>query len=222
MTEVLGKKIGYVFSDAGLLETALTHSSTQNDQKDNERLEFLGDRVLGLAVADLLFAAYPHEPEGSLAKRHTGLVQQEALVNVAREIDLAAHVRLSAGEMKSGGQQKDKILADAMEALIGAIYLAGGLAAAEAFIGRFWQAGLQSQGLPPEDSKSLLQEWAQGRGLPLPEYKLITRAGSDHEPTFEMEVSVATIGSASAIANSKRGAEKEAATKMLEKIGTGK
>jgi len=174
--------------------------------------------VLGLAIADLLFAAYPDEPEGGLAKRHTGLVQQEALVGVARDIDLAAHVRLSAGEMKSGGQQKDKILADALEALIGAIYLDGGFAAAEAFIERSWYTRLQSQTLPPEDSKSLLQEWAQGRGLPLPEYKLIGRSGSDHEPTFEMEVTVDTVGSASAIANSKRGAEKEAATKMLQKI----
>jgi ribonuclease-3 len=220
MADTLAAKIGYVFSDPALLETALTHSSTQNDQKDNERLEFLGDRVLGLAVADLLFAAYPDEPEGSLAKRHTGLVQQEALVNVARETGLAAHLKLSAGEMKSGGQQKDKILADAVEALMGAIYLDGGFAAAQVFIARFWKAMLQSQALPPEDAKSLLQEWAQGRGLPLPEYRLLGKSGSDHAPSFEIEVSVESAGKASAVAASKRAAEKEAAAKMLEKIGS--
>jgi ribonuclease-3 len=222
MADTLAAKIGYAFSDPVLLETALTHSSTQNDQKDNERLEFLGDRVLGLAVADMLFAAYPQEPEGSLAKRHTGLVQQEALVNVAREAGLAAYLKLSAGEMKSGGQQKDKILADAMEALIGAIYLDGGFAAAAAFIARFWRAMLQNQALPPEDAKSLLQEWAQGRGLPLPEYKLLGKSGSDHAPSFEIEVSVVGAGTASAKAANKRAAEKEAAAKMLEKIGVGK
>jgi len=219
MTEVLGRKIGYVFSDPALLETALTHSSTQNDKSDNERLEFLGDRVLGLAVADLLFAAYPDEAEGSLAKRHTGLVQQEALVSVAQSIGLAEHLKLSAGEIKSGGHKKEKILADAVEALLGAIYLDGGFKAAAAFIVRFWGEMLQGQTLPPEDAKSLLQEWAQGRGLPLPEYKLLGKSGSDHAPSFEIEVSVESVGSTSATAASKRTAEKEAALKMLEKIG---
>jgi ribonuclease-3 len=175
--------------------------------------------VLGLAVADLLFASFPDEPEGSLAKRHTGLVQQEALVNVAREIGLAEHVKLSAGEMKSGGSKKDKILADAVEALIGAIYLDGGFDAASAFIARFWGTMLKNQALPPEDAKSLLQEWAQGRGLPLPEYKLLGKSGSDHAPSFEIEVSVESLGKTSATAASKRAAEKEAAQKMLEKIG---
>jgi ribonuclease-3 len=219
MTDILGGKIGYVFSDPALLETALTHSSTQNDKNNNERLEFLGDRVLGLAVADLLFTAYPQEPEGSLAKRHTGLVQQEALVNAAQAIGLAEHLKLSAGEMKSGGQKKEKILADGMEALIGAIYLDGGLEAAEGFIAKFWGGMLQGQALPPEDAKSLLQEWAQGRGLPLPEYKLLGKSGTDHAPSFEIEVSVEGIGKTSATAASKRSAEKEAAAKMLEKIG---
>jgi ribonuclease-3 len=219
MTDTLSGKIGYVFSDPALRDMALTHSSTLNDQSDNERLEFLGDRVLGLAVANLLFTAYPDEPEGSLAKRHTGLVQQEALVNVAREIELAEHLRLSAGEMKSGGHKKEKILADALEALIGAIYKDGGLEAAEIFVTRFWGAMLQSQAEPPEDAKSLLQEWAQGRGLPLPEYKLLGKSGTDHATLFEMEVSVESIGETSAIAASKRAAEKEAAMKMLEKIG---
>jgi ribonuclease-3 len=219
MTDTLASKIGYVFSDPVLRETALTHSSTQNDRSNNERLEFLGDRVFGLAVADLLMAAFPAEPEGSLAKRHTGLVQQEALVTVAQEIGLAEHLKLSAGEMKSGGQKKEKILADAVEALIGAIYLDGGFDAAKVFVEKFWGEMLQGQTLPPEDAKSLLQEWAQGRGLPLPEYRLLGKSGTDHAPVFEIEVFVESAGSASATAASKRAAEKEAALKMLQKIG---
>ena len=219
MTEGLGRKIGYVFSDPALCEMALTHSSTQNDGSNNERLEFLGDRVLGLAVADLLFAAFADEAEGGLAKRHTGLVQQEALVHVAQEIDLAQYLRLSAGETKSGGHKKDKILADAVEALIGAIYLDGGFKEAQVFVATFWGTMLHGQALPPEDAKSQLQEWAQGLGLSLPEYTLLGKSGTDHAPLFEIEVFVESVGKTSATAASKRAAEKEAALKMLQKIG---
>ena len=220
MADTLGRKIGYVFSDPALCETALTHSSTQNDLSNNERLEFLGDRVLGLAVADLLFSTFPDEEEGGLAKRHTGLVQQEALVSVAQALDLAMHLKLSAGEMKSGGHKKEKIIADAVEALIGAIYRDGGFKAAQAFVVRFWGPMLQRQVLPPEDAKSQLQEWAQGHGLPLPEYKMVNKSGTDHAPVFEIEVSVEGHGNAKAVAASKRAAEKDAALKMLQKIGT--
>ena len=220
MADTLGRKIGYVFSVPALCETALTHSSTQNDHSNNERLEFLGDRVLGLVVADLLFSTFPDEEEGSLAKRHTGLVQQEALVSVAQALDLAGYLKLSAGEMKSGGQKKEKILADAVEALIGAVYRDGGFKAAQGFVIKFWAPMLQSQTLPPEDAKSQLQEWAQGRGLPLPEYKMVSKSGTDHAPVFEIEVSVEGYGNAKAAAASKRAAEKEAALKMLQKIGT--
>jgi len=219
MAAALDRKMGYTFSDPALLETALTHSSTQNDRNNNERLEFLGDRVLGLAVAGLLFAAFPAEEEGGLAKRHTGLVQQEALVKVAQALDLAGHLKLSASEMKSGGQKKEKILADAVEALIGAIYLDGGFGAAEDFVTKFWGTMLHAQALPPEDAKSRLQEWAQAQSLPLPEYRLVGRSGSDHAPLFEIEVFVEGIGKAVAVAASKRAAEKAAALKMLEKMG---
>ncbi len=233
MPGALGGKTGYDFSNAALLETALTHASAQkktarkpppagadgNARDNNERLEFLGDRVLGLAVADLLIAAFPDEPEGSLAKRHTSLVQQQALVRVAREIDLATHLKLSAGEMKSGGQKKDKILADAVEALIGAIYLDGGFGAARNFVMKFWGAALQGQAQPPEDAKSQLQEWAQARALPLPEYKTVGKSGTAHAPQFEIEVSVKGHGKAAAVATSKRAAEKQAALKMLRRVG---
>lgn len=215
----LEKTIGYTFSERSLLDTALTHASVQRGADDNERLEFLGDRVLGLAVADLLFARFPDENEGSLAKRHTGLVQQTALAEVARAIGLADHLKLSAGEMKSGGQKKETIISDAIEALIGAIYRDGGFSAADAFIRRFWGEMMERQETPPEDSKSKLQEWAQEKSLPLPEYTLIKKSGSDHAPQFEIEVSLAGIGKASALAASKRVAEKNAAAKMLKIIG---
>jgi ribonuclease-3 len=217
MASGLEKKIRYIFSTPALLETALTHSSLQNDH--NERLEFLGDRVLGLAVADLLFSRFPAEAEGSLAKRHAMLVQQEALVQVAQEISLPEHLKLSPAEKKAGGNKKDKIVADALEALIGAIYIDSGPGPAQAFVAEFWGRMLQGQVLPPEDAKSQLQEWAQARGLPLPEYKTVGRSGSDHAPLFEIEVSVKGEGTACAAAASKRAAEKAAAHKMLEKIG---
>lgn len=219
MTAALDKKTGYTFSNAALLEKALTHSSIQNKKNDNERLEFLGDRVLGLVIAELLFKSFPDDVEGSLAKRHTALVQQDAIVKVAHEINLADHLRLSASEMKSGGQKKEKILSDAQEALIGAIYLDGGFSAAYAFVEKFWGPLLRQQITPPEDSKSRLQEWVQAKSLPLPVYKILSKSGIDHAPMFEIELSVESIGKTTATAPSKRAAEKAAALKMLEKIG---
>lgn len=219
MPGLLEKKIGYVFSDRTLLDTALTHSSLQSAVHDNERLEFLGDRVLGLVVADLLYGHFSGEKEGSLAKRHAALVQQEQLAKVALSLDLAGYLKLSPGEVKSGGQQKETILSDALEALIGAIYLDGGYQAAQGFIEKFWGVMLREQAVPPEDAKSKLQEWTQARSLPLPEYKLLQKSGTDHEPQFEVEVFVKGVGSATAAAASKRAAEKAVAVKMLEKIG---
>jgi ribonuclease-3 len=213
------KKTGYTFSDPSLLEMALTHASIKTGQYDNERLEFLGDRILGLAIADLLFRHFPTEKEGKLAKRHTGLVQQEALVRVSRNLGLAMHLKLSPSEMKSGGHQKEKILADALEALIGAIYVDGGFPAAFGFIEKFWGEMLRERAQPPEDAKSQLQEWAQAQGLPLPEYKQVARSGTDHAPLFEIQVSVKGKGSAAAKAASKRAAEKAAALLMLGKLG---
>ena len=219
MSGDLEKKIGYVFSDPSLLEKALTHSSARNKDCDNERMEFLGDRVLGLSVADLLFTCFPEEEEGSLAKRHAGFVQQKDLFLVAQMLGLANYMRLSAGEIKSGGRMKEKIISDAVEALIGAIYLDGGFDAAHNFVKKFWGERLRLQTSPPEDVKSKLQEWAQAKALPLPEYKLVSKSGTDHAPMFEMEVFVKDIGSTSAVAASKRTAEKAAAVAMLRKIG---
>ncbi len=218
--EALEQKIGYVFEDEGILETALTHASMQQKKFNNERLEFLGDRVLGLVIAGLLYRLFPSESEGDLAKRHTALVQQKALVSVAEELGLGGYLKMSSGEKKAGGLQKETILSNALEALIAAVYLDGGFEAAEEFVSSFWEPRIENTA-PPEDPKTLLQEWVQARGLPLPEYKVISRVGSDHAPQFEIEVSAGAHGSAIARASSKRAAEKEAAAALLLKI-TGK
>lgn len=212
------KTLDYVFEDVKLLEAALTHASLQKKEGDYERLEFLGDRVLGLVVAALLYKAFPAENEGDLAKRHTALVQQKTLVDVALALDLPSHLRLSSGERKAGGLHKDTILSDAVEALIGAIYLDGGYAKAEKFITRIWQDKLAAAA-PPEDAKTMLQEWAQARGLPLPEYRVLSKAGSDHAPVFEIGVEVEGFILISAKSSSKRQAEKDAAALMLKHIG---
>lgn len=219
MASAIEKKIFYTFKDPSLLERALTHASVQCISCHNERLEFVGDRVLGLVIADFLYNQFPEEDEGSLAKRHTGLVQQATLVKVASQLDLSSHLNLSPSEKKSGGQKKGAILADAVEALIGGIYYDGGFDAARSFVKKFWGDLISRQEEPPEDSKSKLQEWAQAKSLPLPEYKVIKKSGTDHSPKFEVEVTVESVGKASAAAASKRAAEKSAALKLLKKIG---
>ncbi len=215
---MLEDNIKYKFSDPKLLSLALTHSSLQKNGENNERLEFLGDRVLGLTIADVVFKKFKQEDEGSLAKRHTALVKQDALVVVAKEINLAEYLKLAAGEIKTGGKTKKAILADGVEALIGAMYLDGGFDSAYNFIKNFWTDMMNNQEDPPEDAKSKLQEWAQARALPLPKYTVVSRIGLDHDPRFEIEVSVDTVGSAKATAGSKRQAEKQAAIALLEII----
>ena len=213
----LQKKIGYRFADPELLDHALTHASVQGQEK-NERLEFVGDRVLGLVVASLLYQTFPDENEGDMAKRHTGLVQQQALVDIAAEIDLSSHIRVAGGERAAGGTQKDAIIADAMEALIGAVFLDGGYAAAEKLVTHFWAPHLHKQAAPPEDPKTRLQEWAQQRGLALPNYEVIDQQGPDHAPTFTVAVHVDGLSPGAGTAASKRAAEKAAATALLQMI----
>jgi ribonuclease-3 len=220
----LEKNIGHRFADAGLLRRALTHASHMAGQApgtgggDNERMEFIGDRVLGLAVADILYRAYPKENEGALAKRLTALVQQAALVQVALAIDLAPQLQLSAAERRQG--VKEAVLADAVEALIGAVYLDGGYAAAADMVTRLWQELLTSQTVPPEEAKTRLQEWAQARGLPLPQYDVIAQEGPPHAPLFTVRLTVEGQEPLTAAANSKRGAEKAAAAALLAQIDT--
>jgi ribonuclease III len=175
--------------------------------------------VLGLAVATLLYERFPDDNEGALAKRHTALVQQAALAAIAREIGLPDAVRLSDAERGAGGARKDAILADALEAVIAAVFVDGGFAAACGVVGRLFAARLLEDIAPPEDPKTMLQEWAQSRGLPLPSYEVTGQSGPDHAPLFRISVTVEGFAAEEAEAHSKRAAEKTAAARLLDKIG---
>lgn len=207
------------FADPALLEQALTHrSAAPRHDVGYERLEFLGDRVLGLIITDLLMAVFPDDNEGALARRLAELVRQETLADVARDIDLGRHVRLSRSEGESGGRENDAILSDVCEAVIAAIYLDAGLEAARQFIERCWRGRLDSASAPPQDAKTMLQEWAQGRGLPLPNYCVTERTGPDHAPEFTVTVTVEGHDPVAGAGPSKRTAEQAAAEVLLDRI----
>lgn len=211
----LQKTLAYNFKNKDLLNEALTHSSCQQTYS-YERLEFLGDRVLGLCMARLLFEAFPDETEGDLAKRHAALVQRKALYKVADKIKLGEYVSLSPNEAETGGRKKEAILADVIESLLGAIYLDGGYGEADKIV-RLWFSDLIHQfDAPPQDAKTKLQEYVQSLGLPLPEYKLESQKGPSHAPEFTISVSIKGQKKVSAAASSKRKAEKKAAEKLIE------
>lgn len=210
---------GHDFTDPGLLEQALTHPSAASPARpDNQRLEFLGDRVLGVIISEALMDAYPAAAEGELAPRFNSLVRREALAEVAGEIGLGHHLRLGRSENISGGRRKAAILADALEAVIAAVYLDGGLDAAKTFVLARWQGRILSVTTAPMDAKTRLQEWAQGRGMAPPEYVQVSRSGPDHAPVFVVEARLATGRNARGEARSKKLAEQAAATKLLEKL----
>lgn len=213
----LEERIGYHFRDSGLLALALTHPSIASAQ-NNQRLEFLGDAVLGLAVARILYDLYPNEQEGELARRHAALVRGETLTQMAREIGLGEEMRISAGERDAGGRNNASNLEDVLEALIGAMYLDGGLEAVEQFIVPRWRELAGKVATPPKDAKTSLQEWAQGRGLPVPAYQLIAQSGPAHAPEFTIEVTVQSYPPAQAKAASKRVAEQLAAADLLKRL----
>jgi ribonuclease III len=227
-------RLGYRFKDAALLDRALTHSSARvqraqaagkPDDKlgDNERLEFLGDRVLGLAIAELLSETFTAAAEGELARRFNNLVRGGTCADVARSWDLGQHVKLSDSEAENGGRDKDTILADACEAILAAIFLEAGFETARDIVRQHWTPRLNIQLKEPyADAKSALQEWAQGQGLALPVYKEISREGPDHAPVFTTEVRVDAKRSARGIGASKRIAEQAAATKLLSAAGVWK
>lgn len=207
-----------LFHDPALYTLALTHRSLAG-KANNQRLEFLGDRVLGLVIADMLYQSFPDENEGDMAKRHAGLVCGETLADVARMLELGENIQMAPSESHGGGRDNDSNLEDACEALIGALYLDGGLAAAEAFIREHWQPLLDAVKEPPKDAKTTLQEWAQARGYPVPDYTELARTGPDHAPVFTIEVSVSGITkTAKAKAGSKRSAERMAASALLEAL----
>jgi ribonuclease-3 len=221
--EALSDTLGHRFGNSQLLVEALTHrSATHGDNEcfDYERLEFLGDRVLGLVVADLLMETYPEEAEGTLARRFTGLVRREALEKVAESLDLGRFLRLSEGEERTGGRDNPGIQANACEAIIGALYRDGGLDVARRFILTNWEPLMAEAGSPARDAKTRLQEWAQARKVPLPRYTVVKEEGPSHEPVFTIEVSVRGLEPARATAGSKRRAEQDAAAALLEGLGS--
>ncbi len=211
----LSTALDYTFEDPGLLRQALTHGSVSSGPTTSyQRLEFLGDRVLGLVVADLLLANFPDEDEGALAKRLAALVSAETLVDVAKEIGLGDHIRVRGDD--GGMATAPGLLADVCEAVIAALYQDGGLSAARAFIARYWTQRLKDTLQPPSEPKTLLQEWAQARGHELPSYAEIKRAGPDHAPSFTVSVQIGDMVPAEGVGPTKRTAEKMAATKLLE------
>lgn len=221
MSDAIQERIGYRFRDAGLLKLALTHPSVAN-VKSNQRLEFLGDAVLGAVVAWIVYELYPEEKEGELARRQAALICGKTLTQVARDIALGDALQIGTSEVQSQGRDNASNLEDALEALIGAMYLDGGMAAAECFILPRWQALAKSVEAPPKDAKTGLQEWAQARGLPVPTYRVIETTGPAHAPQFTIEVSVEGYAPKHAKAASKRVAEQEAAGALLAELNDDK
>jgi ribonuclease III len=217
------KRIGYRFSNPALLEQALTHISAltgaRNRAGSYQRLEFLGDHVLGLVVSDMLFRAFAKADEGEMSRRLADLVRKEACADVGRALDLGAAIRLGASEANAGGRSRIAILADVCEAMIGAVFVDGGYPAAAALIERLWSERMRTPARPLRDSKTVLQEWAQARGLPTPAYREVERKGPDHNPEFRVTVELPNLAPAEGLGRSKRAAEQAAATAMLTHAG---
>jgi len=217
----LEARLGYGFADRSWLEKALTHSSAVSPSKRNahsyQRLEFLGDRVLGLVVADVLRLRLPEANEGDLSRALNTLVRKETCADVARDLDLGAWLRLGDSERRSGGAEKLAILADVSEAVIGAIYCDGGFAPAAAFVERTFGPLIDPQTIGRTDAKTALQEWAQARGLDPPTYDEVSRLGPDHAPSFKVSVNIAGYGVAESEGPSKKLAEHQAAETFLRR-----
>jgi ribonuclease-3 len=215
-------RLGHDFHDQAVFERALTHASVGDGGKakgrDNERLEFLGDRVLGLLTAERLIELDPNASEGDLAPRLNALVNRQTCARVGRRMEIGPALRLSGSESKAGGRDKDSILAGAVEAIIAALYLDGGLDAARTVFLRYWADEFDNLGAPrPKDAKTWLQEWAQGRGRPLPAYAVVSREGPDHAPRFRVEVKVEGFEPATGEGASRQAAEKAAAQALLDR-----
>ena len=214
-------RIGHEFRNPDFLVRAVTHSSLSSATRpSNERLEFLGDRVLGLSIATALFEADERAAEGQLAPRFNALVRQETCADVAREVGLGEVMKLGRSEMLSGGRRKEALLGDAMEAVIAAVYLDGGFDAARDLVLRLWNKRIEGVAEDARDAKTSLQEWAQARGLPPPKYAMIARSGPDHAPVFTIEAQLVTGESERATAGAKRQAEQAAAKALLTRMET--
>lgn len=225
----LKDRLGHAFRDPSLLEIALTHASVgegaERDPRgrpfvDNQRFEFLGDRVLGLLVADTLVRDFPDADEGEMSARLHGLVDKAACARVADAIGVGPAMRLSPGEAKQGGRRREGVLGDAMEALLAAVWLDGGIDAARSVFDRVWAVELTSAPRRTlSNPKSALQEWALKQGKPLPTYRVVERTGSDHAPTFTVEAEVAGLAPMQGKGRSRQDAEKTAATALLTREG---
>ena len=220
--------LGHGFARPELLREALTHRSAAHAQggfkgkgaktgASNERLEFVGDRVLGLLMAEWLAERFPREQEGELGRRLALLVSQPVLAEIAEAAGLPAVLSVPPGESRAGVRRRATVLSDAMEAAIGALYLDGGLDPARRFVRRAWAPAMEGQAEPPKDAKTALQEWAQGRGHDLPEYRVVSRDGPPHAPVFTIAVTIAGI-TGTGTAGNKRAAEQDAAQDLLGKL----
>lgn len=217
----LAERIGHNFANPALLDQALTHSSlTAAQNTDNQRLEFLGDRILGLVIAEALYRDDPNANEGKLAPRLNALVRKETCADVAAEMNVGKALRMGRSEMQSGGRRKMALLGDAMEAIIAAIYLDAGFETVRKAILRLWGDRISQAESMSFDSKSALQEWAQARGMEPPKYTEISRSGPDHDPIFVIEAILSTGASARAESTSKKAAQVLAAQALLNNLET--
>ncbi|QKX02026.1 ribonuclease III [Wolbachia endosymbiont of Dirofilaria (Dirofilaria) immitis] len=227
LNDTISQIINYRFKNYSILEEALTHPSlnkrnSKNQIENYERLEFLGDSILNMVVSTILFKLFPKEKEGELAKRKTDLVCGNTIANVAKVIKLGDFIIMNNSERCNGGKCNLKNLENALEALIGAIYIDGGFRNVERFVTQYWKKLAKYMLNPPQDPKTSLQEWTQKNKLPLPEYELIKQAGPAHNPEFTISVYIKNYGRVSACASSKKVAEQKAAELMLEKVNNSK
>jgi ribonuclease-3 len=216
LAEFVAATLGHEPGDPTLFELALTHSSAS--RHSYERLEFLGDRVLGLSIARALYDRYPGEPEGQLSRRFNALVARETCAEVGRAIGLPMLIRLGKQAREDGANQSDNVVGDAVEALIGALFLDAGLDSARALVLRLWATYLDGQGRAPQHPKSALQELAAARNCRAPHYEVVSRSGAHHSPTFVVRVAVKGLGEATAEGSSKQEAETAAATALLKQL----
>jgi ribonuclease-3 len=209
-------QLGHEPKNIALFELAFTHSSVGNS--NYERLEFLGDRVLGMVIARALYDRYPNEPEGNLSKRYNALVDRETCAENGREIGVPGLIRLGKQAREDGASQSENVVGDVVEALIGALFLDGGFEVAERFILKAWEADLASQRRAPQHPKSALQELAAAKGVKAPVYEVVSRTGAHHAPKFTIRVSVQKLGEATAEGTSKQDAETAAAAALLKQL----
>jgi ribonuclease-3 len=222
-TSAIETRIGHKFADPNLLVTAVTHVSALKPSRKRaesyQRLEFLGDHVLGLIVSDMLYRSFPNADEGELSKRLADLVRKESCADVAKSLGLADDVKLGAVGASVGARLRKSVLGDICEAVIGAVFLDGGYQAAQEFVERNWTERMKKPRQPLRDPKTVLQEWAQGKGLPTPVYREVERTGPHHDPQFRVAVDLPGLAPAEGVGSSKRAAEKVAASVMIEREG---